>query len=238
VVVCGFALVPGGSGSDADSLVVRYDANGVERWRHDGAYPAAEDRAQDVALGASARVVYTGWERAAGSYDAAVVALSEPGFAFCFGDGLDASHTASCPCANFGAPGHGCGHSFDPNGAELSATGAPALDDVVLRSQFEPVTSFTLFLQHAAAGDTIFHDGVLCASGVLVRLRGRAAAAGAASFPNSAFAQDQTITLSQRGGVAPGLGVRRYYSAWFRNASTTFCPPATANVTNGWIVDW
>jgi hypothetical protein len=91
-------------------------------------------------------------------------------------------------------------------------------------------------LQHDAAGDFIFHDGVLCAGGTLIRLRGRNAVLGAASFPNPLF--DSTITLSQRGGVFPGQGVRRYYSAWYRNASPTFCPPATANVTNGLFVDW
>lgn len=237
VVVCGYGNGPSGTTTDADSLLVRYDALGNELWRHTGAYPTTEDRAQDVALASGGRVVYAAYQRNT-QYDAATVALAEPGFAFCFGDGSDPGHVSTCPCGNNGAPGRGCAHSFDANGANLSATGAPSLDDVVLLSRFEPVSSFTLFLQHDAAGDTVFHDGVLCASGTLVRLRGRAASAGAASFPNSNFAQDQTITLSQRGGVFPGQGVRRYYAAWYRNASTTFCPPATANVTNGWTILW
>jgi subtilisin-like proprotein convertase family protein len=158
--------------------------------------------------------------------------------AFCAGDGTLTDHTSACPCGNNGAAGNGCAHSFDPNGANLSATGTATANDVVLRSQFEPANSFTLFMQHSAAGDTIFHDGTLCAGGALIRLRGRPAIAGAASFPNSLFANDSTTTLAQRGGVFPGQGVRRYYAAWYRNASTTFCPPATANVTNGWLIDW
>ena len=158
--------------------------------------------------------------------------------AFCFGDGTLADHTTPCPCGNNGAPGNGCGHSFDPNGANLGASGTPANDDVVLHSQFEPASSFTLFMQHENTADTTFHDGVLCAGNPLIRLRGRAAVGGEAFFPNSNFAQDSTTTLSQRGGVFPGQGVRRYYAAWYRNASTTFCPPATANVTNGWKLDW
>lgn len=166
------------------------------------------------------------------------VPLSTEFRSFCISDGVSADHTTQCPCANDGAPGNGCAHSFDPNGANLSATGTASIDNVVLHSQFEPVASFTLFIQHDALGDAVFHDGVLCASGSLVRLRSRAAVAGSASFPNTAFAQDSTTTLSQRGGVARGAGIRRYYAAWYRNASTTFCPPATANVTNGWIVDW
>lgn len=161
-----------------------------------------------------------------------------PYSSFCFGDGIDVSHTASCPCGNNGAPGNGCGHSFDVNGANLSATGSPSLDTVVLRSQFEPAASFTLFMQHSAPGDAVFHDGVLCASGSLVRLRGRVAVGGEAFFPNSNFAQDSTTTLSQRGGVTLGSASTRYYAAWYRNAATSFCPPASANVTNGVRVLW
>jgi hypothetical protein len=158
--------------------------------------------------------------------------------AFCTNGSLGTDHTTACPCGNTGLAANGCAHSFDAGGANLSATGTPASDNVVLTSQLEPSASFTLFIQHDAAGDAVFHDGVLCAGGTLVRLRGRAAVAGVASFPNNAFAQDSTTTLSQRGGVTAGSGARRYYAAWFRNASTTFCPPATANVTNGWKLDW
>ena len=159
--------------------------------------------------------------------------------AFCAGDGSLADHTTPCPCGNSSTlPGNGCAHSFDPAGANLTATGQPATNDVVLVTSFTPSSSFTLFMQHDSPGDTIFHDGVLCAGGALIRLRGRSAVAGSASFPNSAFANDATLTLSQRGQVFPGQGVRRYYAAWYRNASTTFCPPATSNVTNGWRIDW
>src|SRR6185436_6636780 len=103
---------------------------------------------------------------------------------FCAGDGSLIDHTTPCPCANDGAPGNGCGHSFDPGGANLTATGSTTSDDVQLASSFEPASSFTLFMQHDAPGDFVFHDGVLCASGTLVRLRGRAAVGGAATFPN------------------------------------------------------
>jgi hypothetical protein len=89
-------------------------------------------------------------------------------------------------------------------------------------------------MQHDAAGDHVFHDGVLCADGNLIRLRGRNSVGGASSFPNSS----DTFTLSQRGQVTPGSAVTRYYAVWYRNASTTFCPPATANVSNGLVVIW
>jgi len=160
------------------------------------------------------------------------------GSAFCSNSTLGVDHVTACPCGNVGAPGNGCGHSFDPNGANMEATGSIAADTVVLHSQFEPASSFTLMMQHGNVGDSVFHDGVLCASNPLIRLRGRAAVGGEAFFPNSNFAQDSTTTLSQRGSVTVGSGATRYYAAWFRNASTTFCPPATANVTNGWVITW
>jgi len=159
--------------------------------------------------------------------------------AFCAGDGTLSDHTTPCPCGNDATtPGNGCGHSFDPGGANLSWTGVPANDDVVLGSSLTPVSSFTLFMQHDTPNDAIFHDGVICAGGTLVRLRGRNAVAGAATFPNTNFPNDATLTLSQRGQVIVGSGAVRFYSAFYRNASTTFCPPATANVTNGVQITW
>jgi len=157
---------------------------------------------------------------------------------FCFGDGSIVDHTSACPCGNFGDSGHGCSHSFSFAGALLTATGTAANDDVVLQASDMPATAFGLYMQHDAPGDQVFHDGILCAGGTLTRLRGRPSVGGASMFPDSSFANDATLTLSQRGGVTPGSGVTRFYATWYRNASTTFCPPATANVTNGWRVVW
>jgi len=120
----------------------------------------------------------------------------------------------------------------------LAATGTTSPDTVVLSAHQMPATAFALYMQHDAAGDQTFHDGVLCASGNLVRLRGRAAVGGMSQFPDVNFANDSTLELSTRGGVTPGSGAVRYYATWYRNASTTFCPPATANVTNGLKLTW
>jgi hypothetical protein len=163
---------------------------------------------------------------------------SPAGTTYCFGDGALADHTTPCPCGNNGVTGNGCAHSANPAGAHLAASGSTSADDVVLYGSGTPLTAFGLFLQHDALGDRTFHDGVLCANGNLVRLRGRAAVQGALRFPEPTAPQDATLTLSQRGLVTPGSGARRYYALWFRNASTSFCPPATANVTNGYRLDW
>jgi len=161
-----------------------------------------------------------------------------PGQLFCAGDGLDPAVTTACPCANFGAPAHGCAHSFNPDGALLLASGTVVADTVVLSASGMPASAFGLYMQHDSPGQTVFHDGVLCAGGTLTRLRGRTSVGGASQFPDPSFPNDATLTLSQRGGVTVGSGAVRYYATWYRNASTTFCPPATANVTNGLTLTW
>jgi len=166
------------------------------------------------------------------------VGAGSPGHSFCSNDTLAADHTVPCPCGNAGAAGNGCAHSFNSQGAYLQAIGTTSPDTVVLSTHDMPASSFGLYMQHDAAGDHVFHDGVLCASGNLIRIRGRAAAGGASQFPDVSFANDSTLELSTRGGVAPGSGATRFYATWYRNASTSFCPPATANVTNGWRIDW
>ena len=154
--------------------------------------------------------------------------------AFCFGDGSLTDHTTPCPCANDGAAGHGCANSFVSAGAQLGASGTTLPDTLMLTAADQPQSSFGIFLQHDALDDRVFHDGVLCGGGTMIRLRTRTAVGGVTEFPNSS----DTITLSQRGQVLPGSGATRYYSLFYRNASTTFCPPATANGTNGVRVRW
>lgn len=165
--------------------------------------------------------------------------LTECPASFCAGDGSLVDHTTPCPCGNDATlAGRGCAHSKDPRGAGLSGEGSAVFDQLVLHAVDTPLTAFTLFLQHDGGGDSVFHDGVVCASGALVRLRGRSAAGGETSFPDPVHAEDATVTLSQRGGVVPGGGLVRYYSALYRNAALSFCPPASANVTNGVRVVW
>jgi len=154
--------------------------------------------------------------------------------AFCSGDGLLADHTTPCPCGNIGLTGRGCANPFDPNGALMEASGSTSADTLVLACSGTPLTAFGVYMQHDALDDRVFHDGVLCAGGNLIRLRNRSAVLGESTFPNST----DTQTLSQRGQVTPGSGATRYYALFYRSASPTFCPPATANVTNGIRVVW
>jgi hypothetical protein len=166
-----------------------------------------------------------------GIADACDLTVSDP---FCFGDGLLVDHTTPCPCANNGTTGNGCANSVNPNGANLSTTGTAAGDDVVLVGSGMPATVSCIYLQGDGLDDIVFGDGVRCTGGSLLRLRTKANVGGASSFPDST----DTITLSARGGVTPGSGVRRYYQTYYRNSAALFCPPETFNVTNGWVLDW
>ena len=160
----------------------------------------------------------------------------QPGTAYCFGDNLPGTLTAVCPCLNFGAPGNGCASSFNANGANLTAAGTVAADDVVLLGSGMNPTGNCIFLK----GDTdnplgeTFGDGLRCATGTLIRLRTKPLSAGAASFPDTA----DTITLSARGGTPVGSGLTGYYTVYYRNAAAAFCPPATFNAANGYAITW
>jgi hypothetical protein len=154
--------------------------------------------------------------------------------AFCAGDGVDPDVTVSCPCANFGASGHGCTNSASFNGALLESPGWTSPESIALVASEMPATSSCIYLQGDAVAQSVFGDGVRCADGTLVRLRTRANVGGTSRFPDAT----DTLSLSQRGGVLPGSGVTRLYQAYYRNAAATFCPPATFNVTNGRRVVW
>ena len=47
-----------------------------------------------------------------------------------------------------------------------------------------------------------------------------------------------TLDDEMRARLVPGSGAVRYYHTYYRNASSSFCPPETFNVTNGWRITW
>ncbi len=156
---------------------------------------------------------------------------------FCFGDGLDVLVTTSCPCGNFGAAGHGCANSFNPQGAQLATSGATNPDTLVLAASgmTNIATTSAIFLQgdQRTSAGLVFGDGVRCVDGNLIRLGNKPTPGGVASYPELGNA-----SISIRGAVTPGGGETRYYQTYYRNAAAAFCPPATFNVTNGSIVVW
>jgi Tol biopolymer transport system component len=155
---------------------------------------------------------------------------------FCAGDG---SLATPCPCGNFGAPGHGCENTAGAGGATLVASGTPSLDTVVFHSNGLPASTVTVLLQapvDSSSPGISFGDGVLCGSGALKRLYIKVGAAGAITAP-----EPGDLTVMQRSsevGDVLTAGTRRYYQVYYRDASATFCPPKTFNISNAIEVLW
>ena len=157
------------------------------------------------------------------------VASSEPGSAYCFGDG---SGTA-CPCSNSGGAGEGCANDTGV-GAIFSATGSASIgaDDLVLNAtQLTPGPG--LFFQGNNAVNSgngnPFGDGLRCAGGSVIRLEVR--------FSNSGngFTTESTVSIATQGGVSAGQTKR--YQFWHRDAGTSPCS-SLFNLTNGYEITW
>jgi hypothetical protein len=153
--------------------------------------------------------------------------------AFCFGDGFG----TLCPCGNSGSTGNGCSTSFNPAGARLAGMGMPSVQNdsftlVSLGTASAPILFFQGTLQQNGGLGSVFGDGLVCASGVLMRLGITFSSAGLAQYPFGGAPQ-----ISIQGGIPTGGNVTRYYQAMLRD-STSFCGPATFNLTNALAVPW
>ncbi len=139
-----------------------------------------------------------------------------------------------CPCNNWGSGNNGCANSAFPAGGNLSATGqsSVAFDTVALFGA-NMTGSVAIFFQGATQlAATVIDDGIGCVGGPIIRLGAKAISGGAANFP---AVGDPLISV--RGGIPAGGGTY-YYQCYYRNASTSFCPPATSNRTNGVAITW
>ena len=188
--------------------------------------------AQRLALGegptptllARARVDVLGLEREA------LLALDVPGewSAFCAGDGTG----APCPCANTGAPGHGCANGHT-SGALLEASGvfSASSPSLALHAAGLPPGQPGLFFQGDAAVNAglgvAFGDGLRCVGGGLVRLQ--------VAFADGAGACSTTADLAARGGVAAGQTKR--YQLWYRDPLGGACGSGI-NLSNAVELAW
>ncbi|MBK7878160.1 MAG: FG-GAP repeat protein [Planctomycetes bacterium] len=155
---------------------------------------------------------------------------------YCFGDGMG----TPCPCGNSGGAGRGCANSVSANGAVLTVTGAPSItvDTLVLHSTGMPNSAApsSLYLQGSAQDNgglgTPIQDGLRCVTGSIIRLGTRPNSGNQSQYPDVG---NQIVSI--RGGITVP-GTTRYYQVFYRNASAVFCPPGTANWTNGLAVTW
>ncbi|MBK7877704.1 MAG: VCBS repeat-containing protein [Planctomycetes bacterium] len=148
-----------------------------------------------------------------------------------------AADVIACPCGNAGGAGRGCANSVVADGALLATSGSASSDTLALAASGMPsiASVAAIFLQGDALdlSGTVFGDGVRCVDGNLIRLGSKATPAGSAQYPEAGNA-----SVSTRGQVTPGSGVRRAYQVYYRNAAAAFCPPGTFNATNGVTVVW
>ncbi len=220
---------------ESDPLVIRYDADGTERWVHRGLFNFPNsDSARDVALGSNGSLVYVGETTSVvgGSKDTLVVRLNEQGIPYCFGDGT----ATACPCGNASAQGDGTGCLSSLGiGARIRDFGDASrfTDTLVLRAS--GVTNApVLFYQGATrlngGAGTVFGDGLQCVGGGIRRIGTVPASGGEAAYPPPGG-----VPISIRGFVLQGTTY--HYQARYRN-SAAFCTSATFNQTNGLSILW
>jgi len=163
------------------------------------------------------------------SYVAEWRGCTSPGIPMCFGDG---SLATPCPCANFGAAGHGCQNSSLTGGAILGCDGTTVPDTVVLFAAGERPSALTIFLQgtQTLTAGVVFGDGLRCASGTLKRLYVKNASGGAASAPAPGEPSITARSAALGDPIAPGT--RRYYQTYYRDSNAVFCPPPQGNTFN------
>jgi hypothetical protein len=147
-----------------------------------------------------------------------------------------------CPCGNNGAAGAGCETSYDSGGVVLSAEGTPSVsaDTVTLTATgFRmSATPSGLFFQGTTqvggGAGTPFNDGLLCAGGVIRRLKGKQAVDGTMSF-GFGVGSDQPVSV--RGSVSASGGTHTY-QVWYRNQAPQFCTAGRYNMSNGLEITW
>lgn len=161
--------------------------------------------------------------------------LNWTGQPFCIGDNVSAT---VCPCGNSVPVGTkaGCRNSTG-SGAKLEATGFADVSNDSARLLVSGLTSGApiLFFQGDAKQSSgygqSFGDGVRCVTGNVLRLGTKFATNGSISYPGAGDVPLHTA------GLIPSGGSVVFYQGWYRN-STTFCLPATFNMTNGLEVSW
>lgn len=162
-----------------------------------------------------------------------LVGAVPPPVLFCFGDGTG----TPCPCLNHSTPGAniGCLNSLGTGGC-LRTLGFQSVGCDNLRLEGTLMTNSTAIylqgtLQDNGGLGTPIQDGLRCVSGTIVRLGTLQNSSGASIYPGPG---QQPVSV--RGATL--VGTTYHYTIFYRNASATFCPPGTANWTNGASLTW
>ena len=170
----------------------------------------------------------TGWNPSGVVYDNINLgeAASEPGTAYCFGDGTG----TACPCGNTGTPGAGCANDTG-SGGMLTASGSNSIasDDLTFEASGIPNGPGLYFQGNNAVNGgngNAFGDGIRCAGNQAVRLEIVTASGGGSST---------SISIASKGGVSTGDTKR--YQLWYRDTGSSPCS-TLFNLTNGYEITW
>jgi hypothetical protein len=123
-------------------------------------------------------------------------------------------------------------------GAKLSANGSAPLDAYTLTATNMINSATAIFLQGDAtlATAAVFGDGLRCVAGSLKRIGVKTAVLGTTSYPGVG---DPTVaTRSATLGDTIPAGGTRYYLAYYRDSSASFCTSSTFNSTNGLQINY
>ena len=120
------------------------------------------------------------------------------------------------------------------DGGSLTGTGVARVtaDTVVLHVANLTGVACVFFQGASTIPPVIVDDGIGCVGGPLIRLGTKFVSGNASAYPTGA---DPRISVR---GQIPAAGTTRYYQCFYRNASAAFCPPATSNRTNGFVIVW
>lgn len=141
-----------------------------------------------------------------------------------------------CPCANNGAPGHGCENSSATGGALLVASGWSGLgnDTLVLSASGEKPAATSWFLEATATTAAFASgDGLLCLNGTPKILYTKTAVGGSVTAPGVGDPPVHLQALMNSGNA----GTRRYYQVMYRDTQN-YCTTQTFNYSSGVGVLW
>ncbi len=186
-----------------------------------------------IRLGETVKIRVSGFVGSQGAF--VLTTRNDTGHAFCLGDNVSST---VCPCGNSVPVGTrtGCRNSAG-FGAKLEAAGFATTSNDTARLVVSglppgaPILFFQGDVKQSSGYGQSFGDGVRCVTGTIVRLGVKFAANGTAAYPESGDLPAHVV-----GGV-PSSGGIVLYQGWYRNGST-FCLPATFNLTNGLEISW
>ena len=164
-----------------------------------------------------------------------IVFLAAIGTSFC---SADSSSPVPCPCGNTGSAGRGCNNSSNSGGGKLQANGDATQDAFTLTATGINSNVLSIFLQGDSllANPVVFGDGLRCFGGALKRIAVKNATGSTVFYP--AATEPTVMTKANNLGDNIQSGAVRHYLVYYRDPSTSFCPSATFNATQGLTISY